>query len=132
MTSKPDVILFLSDARGQYIPRDFAQSIKRSALSGVKDKDLETLEAGPDHEWYWEAWSDVCRDAVITDEHGNKFHIWQDGDCWLVPEGMELTDHDGFQWPEEEDADLEDADGLSRCAGRRRCQQLLFARLGGL
>lgn len=101
MTAKPDMVLFLSDARGIYIPRDFAQSIKRSALSGVTDEDMATLEAGPDHEWYWEAWDAVCQSAVITDEHGVRYHIYQDGDCWLVPEGMEWDERkECYAWPE--------------------------------
>lgn len=109
MTKRPEMLLWLSDARGQYIPRDFATSFADRAkdVSGVADKDWEILEAGPDHEWYWEAWSSVCDSCVVTDDKANvKYSIWQDGDCWLIPEGMEWSDSEGcFVWPEDESED---------------------------
>jgi hypothetical protein len=105
-TTKPDPLLWLSDARGQYIPRDFANSFADRAkhVSGVSDEDWSILEAGPDHEHYWDAWCDVCDHAVITDDTGHKFRIHQDGDCWLIPDGMEWSDAEGFYvWPVDED-----------------------------
>lgn len=102
--TKPDMMLWLSDARGVFIPRDFAASFadRAKAVSGVSDEDWQTLEAGPDEEWYWEAWENVLRDAVVTDEHGVKYRVHQDGDCWLIPEGMEYNDHtDTFEWPDD-------------------------------
>lgn len=98
-----DAMLWLSDARGQYIPRDFAHSFSDRAKS-VANVDAETwaiLEAGPDHEHYWEAWSDVCDKAIITDDKGATYRVHQDGDCWLIPEGMEWSDEDGFHWPKQ-------------------------------
>ena len=105
MSSKPDMLLWLSDARGQYIPRDFANSFvdRSSAVKGVDGGTWETLESGPDHEWYWDAWQEVCDRAVITDENGHEYFIHQDGDCWLVPKGMEWDEHmETFDWPKEE------------------------------
>jgi hypothetical protein len=108
MTNLPEPILFLSDARGIYIPRDFAQGIKRECVSGVTDEDWKILEAGPDHEAYWETWNLVCDYAVITDEHGIRYRPYQNGDCWLVPEGMEYDERtEGFKWPDDEDEDEE-------------------------
>lgn len=101
-TSKPDMLLWLSDARGRYIPRDFAASFedRNECVSGVSQEDWAVLDAGPDHEWYWEAWDAVCDNAIITDEHGVKYRIYQDGDCWLVPDGMEWDDEtQTFGWP---------------------------------
>lgn len=106
--SKPDMILWLSDARGQYIPRDFATSFidRAKHVSGVSDEDWTILEAGPDHEWYWDTWIDVEQNAIIADENGHKYRIHQAGDCWLVPEGMEWNEeNDTFQWPEDETID---------------------------
>ncbi len=102
MTAKPEPILFLSDARGVYIPRDFATGIKRDHVTGVDAEAWAILEEGPDHEWYWETWTEVCDRAVITDDNGTKFHVYQDGDCWLVPDGMEWSDHRGFVWPSDD------------------------------
>lgn len=103
MTNKPDMILFLSDARGIYIPKDFATGIKRQYVSGVSEEDWSVLEAGPDHEWYWETWDSVLNNATVTDDAGIKYRVEQDGDCWLIPEGMEWSDEEGcYQWPVEE------------------------------
>lgn len=104
MSKKPETMLWLSDSRGVYIPRDFANSFadRAKSVTGVSDEDWSTLESGPDTEWYWEAWDSVLNNAVVTDEHGNKFTVHQDGDCWLVPVGM------AFVWPNDDDEELKE------------------------
>jgi hypothetical protein len=104
--SKPELIIWLSDARGIYIPRDFANSFidRDKHVSGVSAEDWAILE-DPDHELYWDVWSDVEQKAVVTDENGVRYHLWQDGDLWFVPEGMEWSDEEEtFVWPPEEEA----------------------------
>ena len=86
------MILILSDARGVYIPRDFAQCIRRDRTTGISDDDYKILEAGPDHEWYWDAWADVCDNARITDDEGTVYTVYQDGDCWLTEDGAQFND----------------------------------------
>jgi hypothetical protein len=109
MTNKPEMMLWLSDARGQYIPRDFANSfVDRSKhVKGVSEEEWTILEAGPDYEpnpYYWDVWNDVENNAVVTDENGYEYFIWQNGDCWLVPKGMEFNERtESFDWPSEED-----------------------------
>lgn len=95
MTREP--ILWLSDARGVYIPRDFATSFadRDKTVSGVDAETWQILESGPDHDEYWDAWEVVLNDATVTDEKGAKFFVYQDGDCWLVP--------DNLVWDEEEE-----------------------------
>jgi hypothetical protein len=104
--NKPEPMLWLSDARGVYIPRDFAQSFvdRDKHVSGlVKDWDGWTILENPDHEWYWEAWQEVCDSAIVTDDKGNRFRLYQEGDLWLIPVDMEWCDEDEFwKWPEEE------------------------------
>jgi len=103
--TKPEMLLWLSDSRGVYIPRDFAKSFadRAKSVTGVSDEDWTILEAGPDHESYWDTWTEVEQDAVITDEHGNRFTIWQSGDCWLIPEGMEWDEqNESFKWPDDQ------------------------------
>ncbi|MDE2096593.1 MAG: hypothetical protein KGL39_05045 [Patescibacteria group bacterium] len=107
-TTKPDILLWLSDARGVYIPRDFANSFadRAKSVSGVSDEDWRILESGPEHESYWDAWCDVCDRAIITDDNGVQFNVWQDGDCWLIPVGMEWNDEtEFFCWPNEAQAE---------------------------
>ena len=78
-------LLYLSDARGRYIPRDFAICTRRDCVCGVDDKTWAALE-DPDGEWYWDAWADVLDNATVRDpETGRVYGIYQDGDCWLVP-----------------------------------------------
>jgi hypothetical protein len=104
MTKQPEPLLWLNDARGIYIPRDFAKSFndRAKAVSGVSDEDWAILE-DPDHEFYCETWQDVCDNAVITDPDGIKYTVYQDGDCWLIPVGMEWDDEtDFFVWPQGE------------------------------
>lgn len=95
---KPNVMLWLNDLRGIYIPKNFAELFadRAKTVTGVDDETWAILESGPYHELYWEAWDDVCREAVVTDDHGNRFTIYQDGDCWLIPVGMEWNDEIGF------------------------------------
>ena len=83
----PDgALLYLSDSRGVYIPRDFARDTFRDCVHNVTEDDWNILLEGPGHEWYWDAWSTVCDDAVVTEqETGQAYAVYQDGDCWLIP-----------------------------------------------
>jgi len=103
---KPEMTLILSDARGQYIPRDFTSTVARERVTGVSDEDWAILESGPDNELYWDAWQEVEQDARITDDNGNTYFIWNDSDCWLVPTGWE--------WSDEEDTFVEPKEGAVR------------------
>ena len=99
--SKPQPILFLDDHRGTAIPRDFATTVYRSTVSGVSDEEWAALE-DTECEWHWEAWDSVLGKAVITDSKGVKWSLYQDGALWLIPEGMEWSDKEGFYvYPEE-------------------------------
>jgi len=103
---KPDVLLWLTDARGVYLPRDFATSFERDTrdtyVSGVEAEDWAVLEAGPDHELYWDVWEGVLDSAVITDTNGVKYTLHQDGDLWLIPDGMVWTDEVKFEWVDDD------------------------------
>ena len=80
---KESIILFADSNRGQYIPQHFAESIDRSKVKYVSDDDWQILEAGPDHNDYWECWDDVTRDAEVIDG-GYTYTIHNDGDLFLV------------------------------------------------
>lgn len=108
----PEPMLWLNDARGIYIPRDFAKSFadRAKSVANVTDEDWAILEAGPgpDNDGYWDAWTEVCDSAVVTDNNGVKYTVHQEGDCWLIPDGMEWDEeNEFFAWPKEEpDPDL--------------------------
>ena len=79
-------------------------------MTGVSSDDWQILERGPDDETtgdqYWDVWTWVCDNATVTDEHGTKYSLWQDGDCWLIPKGMEWSDKEGtYIWPDDEPLD---------------------------
>jgi len=98
--------LLLSDSRGVYIPRDFADF--GTHWDSVKAEDLEILAAGPDHEHYWDAWDDVLRSATYTDGNDNVWHLSQDGDLWAVCPDL-MTDEEYYGYFGEHRSDL-DAD----------------------
>lgn len=85
MTRKqePAVILLFDGASGVYIPQRFAEEIRRDFVTGVSAEDYEILAAGPDHELYWEAWSDVLDRATLAID-GRKYSLYQDGDVFAL------------------------------------------------
>ena len=104
MTERPVPILLSGDERGQYIPRSFAtlwdKEERAKRVAEVSDDDWAALEAGPDHPEYWDAWQDVCDNAIVTNALGVQHHVYQDGDCWLIPQGMTWDDEaEGWRWP---------------------------------
>lgn len=117
---RPDVLLWLDDHRGQYIPRDFANSFADRArdVRGVTAEQWADLEAGPDggldsegagSESYWDTWAAVCDSAIVTNsELGIEYRLNQDGALWLVPVLMEYDEsEDSYVWidPDAEEDD---------------------------
>lgn len=88
--------LYADGSRGIYIPQHFAGSVVREKVFGVTEEDWSILEAGPDHELYWEAWNDVIDNATIETD-GMVYCLFQDGDLWLVD--IERL----VEWAEEQD-----------------------------
>lgn len=94
-----DIWLCISDSHGIYVPRRFAELFGDRA--NLPEDDLAILKAGPEHEHYWETWEAVL-DRVTLTEDGITYRLWQDGDLWVVPVGMEWDNEaDGWVWPEE-------------------------------
>lgn len=80
-----NAILYADSARGIYIPQFFAESVRRELVQNVTQEEWNILESGPDHEYYWDVWNDVSSSAILTDDFGDTWTLWQDGDLWLVP-----------------------------------------------
>lgn len=87
-----NVILFAEDNRGIFIPQHFAESINRDFVTGVDSEQWTILEAGPEHELYWDVWDEVMNGAVVSKD-GREYTLYQDGDLFLI-------DHDNMT-PEE-------------------------------
>lgn len=86
--------LLVDSHHGQYVPCVFAQTVDRSKIleGTVREETLAILEAGPEHEWYWEAWEDVLNDLVLVTDNGEHVRLHHDGDLWayLVPSSIRL------------------------------------------
>jgi len=83
--------LLLSDSRGVFIPRDFCACFV--GWTNIDPKDAETCVAGPDQEWYWEAWDKILCDAFYEDQNGKRWTLHQDGDLFVVCEEL-MTDEE--------------------------------------
>ena len=79
------IIHFLDSSRGQYIPRDFAQIIKRGHIQCVSLEllDNRAKENSNNSEFYWEDWCTVCGNAKIVHD-GVEYTLHHDGDLWLI------------------------------------------------
>jgi hypothetical protein len=83
----PNAVVHIFDgARGIYIPQAFAQSCNEG-WHGVSEENRETLLAGPEHEWYCDAWDAVLNNAY-WEKDGFKWQLHQDGDLWAYCEAM--------------------------------------------
>lgn len=84
------VTLILSDNRGIYIPRDFLcddynEIAFEHCLSwGLTAENFHNWQdaADPENEGYWDAWDWILNNAKYTDESGNVYYLYQDGDLW--------------------------------------------------
>ena len=82
--------LLVSDSHGVYVPQRWAMYCQD--MDGVSAEDMEILKAGPDHEWYWEAWDSVLSNAHET-VNGKVWRLMQDGDLWAYCEEL-MTDEE--------------------------------------
>lgn len=72
--------LLLSDVRGIYIPRDFAEGFDLNAWH--INFDVSAL-SDPDSDLYWDTWQRVLNEAyLLKGEH--TFTLWQEGDLWAI------------------------------------------------
>ena len=84
----------LSDARGQYIPRDFVECFNLADW-GIDPESwaAQTCAEGPDNHDYWDAWEQILNNAeyksgeYTVGEDKLTIHTWrlyQDGDLWAL------------------------------------------------
>ena len=92
-TKQENIIHFLDSVRGVYIPRDFAESIKKELLHGVSSWAWETIQK-PDDPFYWDAWESVLNNARVI-YNGVEYRLHHDGDLWLLAYG-ELSEEEYY------------------------------------
>jgi hypothetical protein len=74
----------LSDARGQYIPRDFVANFDMAEWGvDLESWEANTCAAGPEEDGYWDAWMQILDNAEYKKD-GNVWVLHQDGDLWAV------------------------------------------------
>jgi len=83
------VTLLLSDARGQYIPRDLISddhgqtvNLKNCEIWHIKESDATEL-LNPENEYYWDTWTDVLNSAYAVIA-GDKYTLHHDGNLWAL------------------------------------------------
>lgn len=88
--------LLVDGSRGIYVPQAFVEGFDLSLWNGIRDEDIETIKAGPEHEWYWEAWNDILSSAEYSHD-GHTYRLYQDGDLWAYcEERMSETERRDF------------------------------------
>ena len=81
-----DITLFLDDARGIYLPRDFAESINREYIINREkwENDLDFLaKSGTGKDGYWDTWQDVL-DGLKVKIGRRTYFFYQDGPVWMI------------------------------------------------
>ena len=81
-----DITLFLDDARGIYLPRDFAESINREYIINREkwENDLDFLaRSAPESNFFWDTWQDVL-DGLKVKIGRRTYFFYQDGPVWMI------------------------------------------------
>lgn len=96
---KNEVVLLLDGVRGCNLPQDFIAETEgvQGWTYNVSTEDIETLKAGPDEEWYWEAWNNVLDNAYFTYIDGTKGILYiseEYSDLFIIPEDHDFTAED--------------------------------------
>lgn len=84
--------LYFSDARGIYIPRDFAESLDEQAYLEQTDlvkQAIDYVRLGPDQEHYWDEWT-IIEQGFSLIQNNVELTLHQSGDLWLVNTTMLL------------------------------------------
>lgn len=75
--------LFINSAHGQYIPQIFGQTISEWFKKQIKEDLLNDI-SNTENEQYWDAW-DMILGMTFKTPSGQKFHVEQVEDVWIIP-----------------------------------------------
>lgn len=102
MKTKYDAIaLLLNSSRGTTIPKTFYEDFDLEKW-GIDQAKYNALES-EDNDFYWDTWQSVLDKAKYTDNNGNVYTLWQDGDLWAIcPELMTNEEYENFFGEERE------------------------------
>lgn len=92
---KDAIILMMAGSHGVYIPKNFVNDVNLNDWH-VSQDDAAILTTGPDHDAYWDVWTDVLDSAYYMDGN-NKYTLHQDGDLWAIcAERMSNEEYENF------------------------------------
>jgi len=94
-----DVVLLADSHHGIYIPQLVVQQYLEHPMwdwSKVSKEDIDSVLAGHDNEWYWEAWEDIMCEVKVVDEDGTEYMIMYNEDLWLLP--TSISEEEIEQW----------------------------------
>jgi hypothetical protein len=83
--------LAIDGSWGIYIPQRFFERYPQFTEHLNSDEDQAIIEQGPEHEHYWDVWTDFLdgfETAPTSD--GYRWKLYQDGDVWFVREDHEF------------------------------------------
>ena len=73
--------LLVDSRHGHYVPQVFAETVRRDLFGEtISADDFAIISAGPDADFYWDAWDSILNSAETKDG----VSLWQDGDLWAV------------------------------------------------
>lgn len=75
--------LLLDSNRGHHIPKVFVTQFDLSVWENIHPDDVAVLADG-ESESYWDIWHHILQWATHTDDKGNVWSLYQDGDLWAV------------------------------------------------
>lgn len=104
--TQDDILVVVNDSHGIYAPQVFCEKFSFHDFEGVDKEDWDIVLEGPEHEHYWDAWDNimsrariVLNPATLRYEEGEgvdlvEYYIEQEGDIFLVPEGVSIYNDD--------------------------------------
>jgi len=99
MKTIEDVVLLADSHHGVYIPQLVVQQYLEHPMwdwSKVSKEDIDSVLAGHDNEWYWEAWENIMNEVKVVDEDGTEYMMMENEDLWLVP--TNISEEEIEQW----------------------------------
>lgn len=105
MSNQGKKMLLYADSYGVYIPAVWFKQCylakqwspnKRTGWIGLSKWARNILNAGPEHENYWEAWAEAEENCIYVD-HRHTWSLAQSGDLWVY--------RDDYDWEEDNEED---------------------------
>lgn len=89
--------LLIDSAHGVFVAQIFARSYDAEQWNIDPDDMmlLADIDSAPQDGSYWDIWDSVLNNAKYTDNKGNEWMLWQDGDLWAYCLEL-MTDEDYY------------------------------------